>query len=57
MQPFQIYATGEYPSWDETGYTVVKSMVVKLYGHTINIGRQESDLSFEVKVSKTAIGI
>ena len=57
MQPFQIYATGEYPGWDETGYTVVKSMVVKLYGQTVNIGRQMGDLFFEVKVSTTAIRI
>ena len=56
MQPFRIYATGEYPEWDKTFYTVVKSIVVELYGQTVHIERQ-GDNSFEVKVGLTASGI
>ena len=53
MPPFKIYATGEYPPWSGTRYTVVKSMVVKLYGQTVHIERQ-GEYSYEVKVSFTA---
>ena len=56
MPPFKIYATGEYPPWGSTRYTVVKSIVVKLYGQTVHIERQ-GDLSYEVKVSFTDGGI
>ena len=57
MQPFQIYATGKHLKWDRPeSSTVVKSMVIKLYGHTVHIERQD-DSSFEVKVSLTANGI